>query len=370
MSTSKLSVVFRYLVIAVLTWAVSVLVAEGVFRLQGDKTAEDENGLFIQFMNGSYKPAPHVDLRANYASGSFSLHTDDLGLRCDRDRKHAIKNGEAIDILFIGDSQGFGNGVDFEDSIAGGVAELAAGRGIRCANASVGGHALRNQLELIQWLHDQQNVRASHYVILFTPPMVINACDSFNRAVVGSDGRLYDKTKNKVEMGVIWIKTHSLTYPRLRNAFRNMGIGVDPERDVPFIFRIYDARLDEEESIRKLVSCLTKFQDFIAIDGATLSVVYLPLTIEVDFSSVRQAATGKGLRLDPDLPMRVLTGAAAKIAIPLYTVRNVLERAHSQKQPLHLKADFHYNINISKASAQYLWQEIGISIKNITTNKD
>jgi hypothetical protein len=368
MSTFRLSVYARYLIIPVLAWATSLVAAECAFRLLGDATTEDKLGFFVQFEDGSYKLRPHADFGAKYASGPFSLYTDDLGLRCDAARTHAVKNGDAVDILFIGDSQGFGNGVNYEETIAGGVAELAGTKRIRVANASVGGHALRNQLELARWLHDQQSVRVSHYVILLTPLMVMTACDDFSRAVVGTDGRLYDKTKSAAEMAIIWLKTHSVTYPRFRDAVRNTGIGVNPSGDVPFVFRIFDARSDEEESMRKLACCLAEFRDLAARDGATLSLVYLPLTIEVDFAPVRQAAEAKNLKLDPDVPVRVCAGTAAKLGIPLYNIRPVLEKARAQGQRLHLKADFHYDAILSRACAQYLWQYIGTSTEPNTNN--
>lgn len=363
MSTSKLSVYARYLIIFILIGVVSLFAAEFVFRLLGDRTTEDTQGFYTQFNDGSFKLQPRMDFSAKFASGPFSLHTDNLGLRCDAARKHAVKSGDAIDVLFIGDSQGFGNGVNFEDTIAGGVAELAEVQKIRVANASVGGHALRNQFELVRWLHNQQNLRVSHYVFLLTPLMVTGACDPFTRGVVGDDGRVYDKTKTKTEMAIIWLKTHSLTYPRLRDALRNQGFGVKPSGAVPFVFKIFDTSVDEKESIQKLASCLAEFREYADRDGSTLSIVYVPLTIEVDFNSIRQAAMAKGIQLDPDLPMRVCTGAAEKLGVPMYNIRAVLEKAHSRGEQLQLKGDFHYDKNISRDSAQYLWQRIEISFK-------
>lgn len=364
MSIFKLRVAVRYLIIPVLSWVISLFIAECVFRMLGDRATEDKQGYFMQFGNGSFKLLPHMDVGAKYASGPFYVHTDDLGLRCDAARKNAVEKGDSIDILFIGDSQGFGNGVNYEETIAGGVGEFARAKNMRVANASVGGHDLANQLELVRWLHEEQKLRVSRYIILLSPKMAMTSCGSFSRAIVGEDGRLYDGSKTKVEMAFIWVKTQAVGYARLRDAIRNIGIGVNPSSDVPFVVRIFDGSSDEEGLIGKLVQCLTEFRDLAARDGGTLSVVYVPLTVEADFAPVRKAGEARGLWLDRDLPMRVCMAAAGKLDVPLYNMRTVLEKAHSQGEGLHLKGDFHFDSRLSIACSKYLWQEIETSIQN------
>ncbi|MEK7390974.1 MAG: exodeoxyribonuclease V subunit alpha, partial [Fibrobacterota bacterium] len=78
--------------------------------------------------------------------------TDPLGLRCGMDGRPAIAAGYQIDTLVLGDSQAFGLGVDYEQSIVGVAAVLAAEEGRVVGNAAVGGHYLRNQVELARRL--------------------------------------------------------------------------------------------------------------------------------------------------------------------------------------------------------------------------
>jgi len=358
MLTFKLSIYKKYVFIPFLIWFLSFFIAEFSLQQLGDRTTEDIQGIFTQFNNSSYKLSPNVAFFAKYASGPFSVFTDGLGLRCDAARKYSVKKGDAVDILFIGDSQGFGNGVNYENTIAGRIAIIAEGKGVRVANESVGGHALRNQFELLQWLQNQKNLQISNYVILLTPVMATSACDSFATAFVSQDGRLYDKKKNNFEMIVLWFKTHSVVYARLRDAIRNIGLGANPLSETPLVFQMYNANTDEEEAVRKLASCLKEFRDFADSNSATLSVVYVPLTNEVDFISLRRIAETKGLKLDPDLPIRVSKRAAEELGISFFNIRNVLEKANDNGQQLHLKADSHYNTDLSIDSAYYLWQEI------------
>jgi hypothetical protein len=104
-------------------------VAEFVFRLIGDEPSFDLRGLFAPFASGNYKLAPEVQTSARFASGPLSVYTDAFGLRCDKAKRFAADPQKPIDILFVGDSQGFGNGVNFEDTIGGSMARLAAEQG-------------------------------------------------------------------------------------------------------------------------------------------------------------------------------------------------------------------------------------------------
>ena len=66
-------------------------------------------GWYEQFGEG-YRHRPSVDTGADWSTGHFSVHTDDIGLRCDAARRMGSKPGDTIDVLFMGDSYGFGNG--------------------------------------------------------------------------------------------------------------------------------------------------------------------------------------------------------------------------------------------------------------------
>src|SRR5438270_7972867 len=119
MSTSK-PFPFKTALLLCLAVAVgSIPVAELGFRLMGDRPGADLSGLYIPFGDGSYKLGPSVDTDAFWSAGRFSVHTDELGLRCDGARQCATRPHEKLNTLFVGDSQGFGHGVDYEDTIPG-----------------------------------------------------------------------------------------------------------------------------------------------------------------------------------------------------------------------------------------------------------
>jgi hypothetical protein len=353
MSISSARAFPGYLLAFVLAGVVSVFAAEAAFRTLGDEPSVDLKGLFVQFGDKGYKLRPRVETSADHASGRFSVITDDLGLRCDDARRLATKPGDTIDVLFVGDSQGFGNGVSFEDTIAGAFATPARQNGYRVANASVGGHTLRQQLELVQWLCEEEGVKVSNLIILASPLM--RGCQGYTHAIVGNDGRLYDEVKSPLQLALIYAKTHAVVYSRVRNAIRNSGIGAVPSGDSAVLFRVFNSKTDEQAAEASSLECVKRFQDFAEKQGAHLFLVYVPFAVEVDFDRVKQAAAKRDLKLDPDRPLRICSSIAMKLGLKVHNLRPVLQRFHEENRPLHLKGDYHYDKNVSRACGLSVW---------------
>ena len=356
MSISRSTFLARACVVVVI-WVASIPIAEATFRLLGDEPSTALRGLYTPFENGNFKNAAAVDTDAFLASGRLSVHTDDLGLRCDRDRRFAINRGEAVDILLLGDSQGFGNGLNFEDTIAGVCAKRASNRGIRVANASVGGHSLASQLALAKWLVGRQGVKVKTFVVLLTPAM-INGGDSLNRAVVGSDGRLYGDTVGASAMLALWAKTHLVTYSRVRDAVRNSGIGADPAKDSPLVFGFYERHAQLPSVVASIFKAARKVQEFADTHGATVEIVYVPLTVEADFESLKRLAAATGRELDAGVPLGIAMTVGQRLGVPVHTLNPALERIHRAGQPLVVTGDFHYSAALSQECGERLAMEI------------
>ncbi len=351
----------KYSTTFALIWILAFCGAEGVFRLLGDTPSADLDGLYMQF-GDAYKQRPSVDTGAQWSTGYFSVHTDELGLRCDGARQMKTSPGDHVDVLFMGDSQGFGNGVNFEDTIPGTVASLARAQNYVVRNACVSGHHPPNQLALAQWLRDDEKLRVSTYVYLFTP-VAIASCNSPVAARVGDDGQLYGETVDSMVQSRRWVKTHSVAYSRIRDAVRSEGIGVQPDEETPFVFRLYSSNPPEPLNGNKCGEFLQRFKQFAALDGATVQAVYVPLTLETNFDTIRQGAERHGLAVDSETPFRILSEAAKQANIPVHDLRPVLQSMYLKGQPLSLLPDFHYTGAVSKASGENIWQRIYSSIQ-------
>lgn len=344
----------KHCAVVLLTWIGATAAAEGVFRTLGDRPTLDLGGMYAPFEADSYRLAANVDTEASWSSGRLTVHTDELGLRCDKDRKFATRRNDVVDVLLLGDSQGFGNGVSFEHSIAGSVAHSAAEDGFRVANAAVGGHSAGSQLQLAQWLRQREGLKVRHYVLLVTPAMSQSG-EFGNRAMVGDDGRLYDQAPDVRVRIRLWVKTNLVIYSRIRDALRNSGIGSEPTKELPFVFKFYESGTSEQSLRRSFASYIARFKRFAEADGARLHIVYVPLTLETEFESIQSAAESRGLAVDRDVPFRVSSSVADEFNLHFHSLRPVLDTMYEQKKPLHLRGDFHYDRELSVDCGKAIW---------------
>jgi len=252
--------------------------------------------------------------------------------------------------------------VNFPETIAGSVATAAARQGYRVCNASVGGHSLPSQLELARWLVTEKQLKPSRFVLLLTPVM-INSSDHLNRAVVGEDGRLYGAKVDLNAKARLWVKTHSVIYSRIRDAVRNCGIGVDPTKDSDTVLAFY-TKGPHEHAESSLCSTISDFKKFASSIGATVDMVYLPLTVEGDFPSLEKVAAKRGLMLDPDASFQIAGSVAKHLELRLLDLRPVMNEIRASGAALNVKGDFHYSSELSLACGSNLISELHLNIQN------
>ncbi len=337
--------------IPVVAWLASIGAAEGAFRALGQRTSSDLAGLYQQFGEGGYKHRPLVRTDANAVYGKFAVFTNDLGLRCSSAEAAVSSRAQPLDVLLVGDSQGFGNGLQYEASLAGQLDAAGARNRITIRNASVGGHYLDNQFEIVRWLYDVQGIHPRAILILMTPYMVATA-GAMNHAVVEADGRLYSGHVSGYRSITRWLKMHTVVYAELRDALK----GLMPS-EVPFAVQFY-ARSTEPRDSARLRSSLSSLAAWARERRVQLAVVYTPLAAELDFAGIEAVAREDSVPVDRDLPQRVTRTVAGELRIPFYDLRPTLAAEQRAGRALSLYKDPHYNAATSRAAAESIWSAL------------
>jgi hypothetical protein len=210
---------------------------------------------------------------------------------------------------------------------------------------------------LASWLVEERRVKVGIFILLLTPAMV-EGCDQANRANVGRDGRLYGGEPDLKTRSRLWVKTHLVSYSRLRDAVRNSGIGADPARGSSAVFDFYTGGDHEAANRERLLAAVGEFGAFASRHGATVQLAYVPLTVEADFAPVKAAAAKGNLELDVEVPFRTCAFVAEKLNLPLHDLRPALRMIQSQGQALNVLGDFHYSAALSRACGLKLWADI------------
>jgi len=336
----------------------SVPVADVAYRIAGARSSEDLEGLMTSFGSGGYRLRPDVYTSADWYSGYFTVRTDALGLRRGDLQSTATNPGEHTDFVLIGDSQGFGHMVNFESSIVGELTRLASESDEfrwHFANLSVGGHHLRNQLELLKWLRADARVEYDHVVVLLTPYMISSA-GRYNSAVVSSDGKLWAANPSSIQKIKLWAKTHTPLYSVLRNALHNV-LGQE-QAGVRDLIGFYETGGPYERRVADLRVALEELQTEARSAGADVRLVYTPLTLETDFTAVQRFARQAGLNVDVDAPVRQVTLVAEDLGLPIIHLRPALRMRAENGEPLSVRGDPHYNPMTNAACAQVIWSEL------------
>jgi hypothetical protein len=349
----------RLILIVFLVWGASPAVAEVVFRALGAAPPTELEGLFEQLPDGNYRHRAWVAADANWFGGKFSVHTDGFGFRCDDARRFAARKVQAVDLLIVGDSQAFGLGVDFDESLAGTIIKQAARDRVRAANSAIGGHYLRNQLQLLQWLTENEHLRVKHYVILVTPYVLMAPAD-LNPADVGPDGRLYNGEVTAWKQAKMQIKTHLVLYAKVRDALRATILPQDTQNIFANTFLSqFDSGAAEARRAEAFLGFMTSFKQWAAQRDADVHLVYTPSTVEFEFEGLREAAKKKGVTIDSESPYRVTASVAGALLLPLHDLRPTLKAIHSTGQKLNLKGgDLHYNGTVSVAAGTRVWEAL------------
>ncbi|MBN8730179.1 MAG: hypothetical protein J0L64_06520 [Acidobacteria bacterium] len=345
---------WNFAIIPAGVWLLSLPAAELAFRLAGDRPTTELEGLYEEFGSLSYKHRAHVVADADWIEGRFSVATDAYGLRCSRGEAGPALTLRNLDLLLLGDSQGYGQGLEFEQTISGVLSRLAARRAMSVGNASVGGHYLENQFELLRWLYTR-GVRPRSVLILMTPYLVASS-GRLNRAHVDARGRLTNGAGGRRERMTLWLKTHTVVYTRLRNSVRGL-IPLDRDREAPLLIRFYSKQFEPDYRAR-LISFLDGLARWTTERGMDLVLVYTPLAAEMEFAMIARAARERGIETDSDMLYRTTAWAAGELGVPVLDLRPVLERARASGQPLTLLKDPHYNAAVSAACAEAIWSSI------------
>lgn len=338
----------RPIVVPAAAFLLSLPCAELAFRAFDGGPSGSTDGIYEPFADGSFKARPGVRTFLDWYPRGFHVATDALGLRVDH-RTPAPAAPATRPLLVLGDSQGFGNGVDYHETIAGGVERLLQDRGVRVALAATGGHTFRDQVELMRWLVRERGL-APRAVLVLVSPRMLTQIDDRSRVVVHA-GTLYDRPPTLAMRLRSWLARSSKTWTTLRNAVHNLGPrdtgdGVGPNR-------YYDPAQLRGELDAKVAAVLGEVVAEARSTGARVVLAYLPFALEAAMETPT-GPEGEAERVRAEVPWTVLQRAAARVDLPVVDLRPALRKVASAGLPLALAGDPHYGIETSAACADLL----------------
>ncbi|HER44351.1 MAG TPA: hypothetical protein ENO08_07825 [Candidatus Eisenbacteria bacterium] len=349
------------IVVCIATLAVCFLMLEIGLRVKENRSFDISEGEYVQYGN-SFRLRKNMTKLNRWSTSTFTIKTNSLGAR---DKTTGDKElGDRPYVVFIGDSQVFGLGVDYEESFVGIFDDFASEQGIETLNLAVGGYFLLEQEEFF-WDVMERLHRKPLAVFYTLNASSMNWFDSEHENTVVKNGYLFYRSNWMSAYVKMMIRNNLSTYVFFRDAFwciyRRLNLR-GGEVKVPRHFNLYskDSRLHDQDAAERLEAHIDRFQS--KCDELGIRTIYLYVPIADSFR-IKEAVTKRGL--DPDdyditLYDRFIKDYCDRHGHTLLNPRPLLREYYEQGEVLDLVRDLHYNEFTNRVVGEYLIEQVFI----------
>lgn len=342
-----------YTSITLSIWILSVFVCEAMYRIYGVSLTKSMEGFYDNFGNNGFKHRSNAAVTMNWYSGVFHVYTDNLGFRV---RDKSGQDGERlpkVDILVLGDSQAFGQGLDYGDTVIGSFAEKAATADLQVSNAAIGGHFLSNQVELSRWLIEKKGIRPK-IILMCVSPRMLAFPETYSEAHV-RNGVLFDRKPSTVQLVRKWLASNSTVYIVARNAYRS--IKGDTETSAT-VLNLYLSGNIQKQRKEAFVNQVTELRRLFWQNSPVFVICYLPLEVEerVEMLAEQMGAGWETVR--GRAPAETSEAIAATLGAVSIDLSKIMAQVRQEGEPITLRGDPHYGKNLSHKCGESIWNSL------------
>lgn len=352
---------FEKLLVFSVTLTVCFIFLEAGLRITGHRAFNISVGEYRQY-GRSYRLKKNSTKFHNWSTSSFAVKTNSLGLR---DKVAGERDlGDRPYVLFLGDSQTFGLGCDYEKTFVGVFADYAAGRGIEVLNLAVGGHFLLEQEELFKDMLKVLPKKPSMVFYTFNPSS-LNNFDNVHNSVVVKSGYLFYESTWKSAYVRMMLQNNLSIYVFFRDIlwslYRSWG-GSDDKVRLPRHFNLYskNSKLYDADITSRLEDYLNSFQSYCDEIGIRTVYLYLPI---VNSFTIKEAVTQLGRdpgEYDVSLYERYTEDFCTRHGHLFLNPKPLLKEYYDQGVVLDLVRDLHYNEFSNRVVGEYLIEKVFI----------
>lgn len=345
--------------VVILTGFACLIMLEAGLRAIGRRPTNMADGISDQW-GDSFRHKKNITKLMRFPAFSYTVHTNEYGFR-----DNAIGTRDLTDkpfCVFLGASDVFGNGVDFEDSFVGLFAEAAAKRGLTVLNLAVGGHYFLDQEALLKdFMRSTKHKPSTVY-------MTVNALhipkfDQRNQHIIVKSGYAIDENGWQIAYLRLMAGNTSSAFCFFRDGIRRIQeryMNYEVSEKSPEFLQIYakSNKIRQPERIRQFNEYLGVFESFCRQNSIELVYVYLPLS---DSFRLREMAIQLGLNPDEydAFFYEDLMHSHCEINnVRLINLRPALERYHHEGKELRFKLDPHFNKLANRVIAEPLTIEL------------
>jgi len=308
----------------------------------------------------SYRLKKNVTKVMKFVAYSYVVHTNEWGFR---DQETGLK---ALDdkrfAVFLGASDVFGNGVNYEDSFVGIFAQEASKRGLGVLNLAIGGHYFLDQESLLKdFMRDTGLTPAT--IFHCVNALHIPKFDRRNTNIFVKNGYILNKRNWQFSYLRLIAGNMSSAFCFVRDGIRRIQeryLSDEITEKSPEFLQVYDRKNDirSPERIKQFLNYLEGFEAFCNERAIELVYVYLPLS-----DSFRLREMVEHMKLDPEaydatFYEDLIRAHCETKGIRLVNPRPLLEYLYENGEELRFKLDPHFNSLGNKVIGDHLVGEV------------
>jgi len=350
---------FRRVVAILATLLLCFVMLEAGLRILGRMPSNMADGIYAQD-GDSFRLKADSKKSINFPAFSYTVYTNEYGFR-DRASGPRPLAGQDV-IAFLGASDVFGNGVNYEDSFVGIFSERARQRHYEVLNLAVGGHYFLDQEDLLDRFirtTGQKPARIAYCV----NELHIPKFDKRNTNILVRSGYVFNRSTWRAAYVRLMIGNLSSAYCFFRDAARRIQerwLKYELNEKSPEFLQIYakTSRMHDPETVRQFEESLDAFGRYCREKGMDLVYVYIPIS-----DSFRLDKIVRQIGKDPDdydasYYEKMMQTYCEKRGLSLVDLRPVLQRAFDDGKELRFKLDPHYNLVGNRVIGEHLAESL------------
>jgi hypothetical protein len=350
-------IVRQFLAVSV-TILFCVFILEVGLRFLGRTPTNVTEGIAEEHQD-SYRFKKNAQKAIRWPSYSYEIYTNSYGFR-DKEVGERNINGKLYHV-FLGASDVFGNGVNFENTFVGIFAEYARGLGHEVLNLAIGGHYFLDQEALLKDFIRSAPQKPST-IFFCVNALHIPKFDKRNQHIVVKSGHTFEKDGWKLAYVRVMIGDISSAYCFFRDNVRKLQVRFLNHQfkvETPEFLNIYakSNRMYDPETIKRFQTYLSDFERFCHLNGMEVVFVYLPLSDSFDLTDLLVRLGENPSQYDADYYERLMISYCERTNARLINPTPVLRKYHDEGVKLRFDLDPHFNIFANKVIGEHLITE-------------
>lgn len=346
-------------VAVILTVLVCLVLLEIGLRAVGRSPTNMAEGIADQY-GDSFRLKKNITKTVKFPAFSYTVHTNEFGFR-DADVGPRDLKGKPFDV-FLGASDVFGNGVDYEDSFVGVFAREASKRGIGVLNLAVGGHYFLDQESLLKDFLKETGLKPAT-VFYCVNALHIPKFDRRNQNIIVKSGYVIDRGGWRFAYLRLMAGNISSAFCFFRDGIRRIQeryFHYELTEKSPEFLQIYDRKnpIRQPERIRQFNDHLADFESFCRERSIELIYVYMPLSDSFRLGEMVRQLGKDPQAYDPGFYEDLMRSHCLESGVRLLDPRPALERCYEEGKVLRFKLDPHYNAFANKVIGDSLVEEV------------